>query len=61
MYDSALTDVTAEQFEAIWNGAASVAEVVDRVTALTGKGVPRWAVMARAAAIRKAGILLKPM
>ena len=51
--------VPAETFAAAWNSAASLADVVERMRQLAGGGVPRWAVMARAAALRKDGVALK--
>ncbi|MDB5306616.1 MAG: hypothetical protein JWO38_818 [Gemmataceae bacterium] len=48
--------IPQEQFVAAWNGAASLPEAVERVKQLAGGAVPRWAVMARAAALRKGGV-----
>jgi hypothetical protein len=48
--------VPADRFAGIWNAAGSVDEVVARVRELVGPPVPRWSVLARAAAVRKAGI-----
>ena len=45
-------------FAEAWNKAGSISEVVDRVKELVG-AVPRWSVMARAAALRKSGIELQ--
>ncbi|MDB5307489.1 MAG: hypothetical protein JWO38_1691, partial [Gemmataceae bacterium] len=42
--------IPQEQFVAAWNGAGSLPEAVGRVKELAGGAVPRWAVMARAAA-----------
>jgi hypothetical protein len=53
-----LERVPADQFVALWNGAWSVDDVVGGVVVLVGP-VPRWAVMARAAALRKGGADLK--
>ena len=48
-------------FVAAWEAAATLAEVTERIRELAGGMVPRWAVMARAAEIRKAGVELKPL
>jgi hypothetical protein len=53
--------VPQEQFVAAWNGAHTLDEVAARVKLLAGGNVPRWAVMARAMALRKDGIALKPL
>jgi hypothetical protein len=45
-------------FTEAWNTATSLSEVVERVKALVG-AVPRWSVMARAAALRRSGIELQ--
>ena len=51
--------VPQDQFVAAWNAGGSLSEVVERVKELAGGNVPRWAVMARAAALRKAGVEMK--
>jgi hypothetical protein len=54
--------VPEEAFVAAWNGAGSLDEATQRVKELAGgKNVPRWAVMARAAALRKAGRPMKEL
>ena len=53
--------VPQDDFVGAWNGAATLAEVVERVKELVGGNVPKWAVMARAVAIRKGGVELKPL
>jgi hypothetical protein len=53
--------VPQESFVAAWNVAGSLAEVVERVKELAGGNVPKWAVMARAMALRRAGITLKEL
>ncbi|HUR55834.1 MAG TPA: hypothetical protein VMZ71_16980 [Gemmataceae bacterium] len=53
--------VPQADFVAAWEAAATLAEVTERVRELAGGMVPRWAVMARAAEIRKAGVELKPL
>ncbi|MBN9518551.1 hypothetical protein J0H58_08545 [bacterium] len=61
MHDRAW-QVPEEAFAAAWNGAGSLAEAADRVKALAGgKQVSRWAVLARAAALRKAGRPMKEL
>jgi hypothetical protein len=50
-----------DAFVAAWNGGVSLAEVVEKVKELAGGNVPKWAVMARAVAIRKGGTELKPL
>jgi len=55
MHDRAW-QVPEEAFVAAWNGAGSLDEATERVKELAGgKQVPRWAVIARAVALRKAG------
>ena len=52
--------LTRERFIAIWNTAETLAEAAERVKQAVGGGaVPRWAVMARAGALRKEGVELK--
>lgn len=53
--------VPQEQFVLAWNAADSLAGVVEQVKQLAGGNVPRWAVMARATALRKEGLNLKPL
>jgi hypothetical protein len=53
--------VPRDRFVAAWNSAASLGEAVERVKELADGYVPRWAVMARAAALRKEGVELKPL
>jgi hypothetical protein len=53
--------VPREMFVAAWNAAGSLADAVERVKQLAGGNVPRWAVMARAVALRKGGVELKPL
>ncbi|MDB5310644.1 MAG: hypothetical protein JWO38_4846 [Gemmataceae bacterium] len=50
--------VPATEFVGLWNTANSLDAVVERVRQLVGP-IPRWAVIARAAAIRKGGTELK--
>lgn len=53
--------VPQDAFVSAWNESASLTDVVERVKLLAGGNVPRWAVMARAAEIRKNGTELKPL
>ena len=53
--------VPRDQFVAAWNGSETLDEAAARVRALAGGQVPRWAVMARAAALRKEGAELKSL
>lgn len=45
-------------FTTIWNGAESFDDAVERVRDRVGKA-PRWAVLARASALRRRGVDLK--
>jgi hypothetical protein len=51
--------VPQHQFVGAWNESGTLTEVVERVKELAGGNVPKWAVMARAVALRKAGVTLK--
>jgi hypothetical protein len=53
--------IPQDQFIVAWNAAGSLGEVVERVKELVGGNVPRWAVMARATALRKAGVEMRPL
>ncbi|QEL15606.1 SprT family zinc-dependent metalloprotease [Limnoglobus roseus] len=53
--------VPDDQFAAWWRAARSVAEVVEKVGEAVGGVFPRWAVIARAVAGRKAGFTLPPL
>jgi hypothetical protein len=53
--------VPQDQFVAAWNAAATLDEAAGAIRALAGGTVPRWAVMARAAGLRRDGIELKPL
>lgn len=46
-------------FAALWNAAGSLAAVVAAVTEVSTRPVPRWAVLARATALRQAGVELR--
>ncbi len=54
-------DVPQAQFVAAWNAAATLDEAAVAVRALAGGPAPRWAVMARAGELRKAGVALRPL
>jgi hypothetical protein len=56
-----VSGIPGDQFAAAWNAADSLAEAVERVKQLAGGHVPRWAVMARVAALRKEGVVLKEL
>jgi hypothetical protein len=51
--------VTDDQFAALWNAAGSLAAVVTAVSEGSPRPVPRWAVLARATALRQAGVSLR--
>jgi hypothetical protein len=53
--------VPQEAFVAAWNAAATLDEVVAVIRTLAAGVVPRWAVMARAAGLRRDGVALKPL
>ncbi len=48
-----------DAFAALWNSAGSLAAVVAGVSEGTARPVARWAVLARAQALRQAGVLLR--
>lgn len=54
-------DVPQDQFVAAWNAAATLDEAAAAIRALVGGPAPRWAVMARASALRADGVPLKPL
>lgn len=51
--------ISDETFAELWTTARSADEAVERFRSLAGGSVPRWAVIARAVACRKAGTDLK--
>jgi hypothetical protein len=53
--------VPQEQFVEAWNGAASLPDAVARVKELARGAVPKWAVMARATALRKGGVEMRSL
>ena len=53
--------VPQDQFVGAWNTAGSLADVVERMKELAGGAAPRWAVMARAVALKKGGVELKQL
>ena len=53
--------VPQDAFVGAWNGSGSLSEVVEKVKLLAGGNVPKWAVMARAVALRKGGFELKKL
>jgi hypothetical protein len=50
-----------DQFVAAWNASATLDEAAARIRILVGGAAPRWAVLARALALRKEGAELKPL
>jgi hypothetical protein len=54
-------NVPTGEFVAAWNAAASLDEVAAAMRTMAGGATPRWAVMARAAALRRDGQCLKPL
>ena len=49
-----------ERFIAVWNAAETPAEAAEKVKRAVGGGAaPRWAVMARAGALREEGVQLR--
>jgi hypothetical protein len=53
--------VPQEQFVAAWNGANSLDEAAAKVKELARGNVPRWALLVRVQALRKAGVKLKQL
>ena len=53
--------VPQAQFVAAWAAAATLDEAAAAIRVLAAGPTPRWAVMARAAALRKEGVPLKPL
>ena len=53
--------VPQDQFVAAWTTAATLDDAAATLRVLAGGPVPRWAALARAAALRKDGIELKPL
>jgi len=51
--------VPAEQFVAAWNGSGSLDQAVLAIRAVAGGPTPRWALMARAAELRREGFTLR--
>lgn len=49
----------ADVFAGVWNRSGSLDEAASKVKELVGGRAPRWAVLARATALRKAGADLK--
>ena len=54
-----VNQVPQDQFVTAWNSATTLAEAAARIAALAGKTVPGWAVLSRAAELRKTGIELR--
>lgn len=53
--------IPQEHFVAAWNAATSMPDVIRRLKEIAGGAVPRWAVMARAVALRKGGVELRQL
>lgn len=53
--------LSEKRFVALWNTSASLSEVTEKVKGEVGTPCPRWAVLARAVALREQGLDLKPM
>jgi hypothetical protein len=51
--------ISSEDFVEAYQGACSINDVVDRLAKQTGRGVSRSMVVRRAAAYRRAGVVLK--
>lgn len=53
-----LSNLTDDEFSRLWNTARDLDEAAERVREVAGK-VPRWAVLARASALRRRGVELR--
>lgn len=53
--------VPQEQFAAAWNAAVTLDDAAAAIRTLAGGPAPRWALMARAAELRKVGVVMKPL
>jgi hypothetical protein len=53
-----LLNISDDAFTQLWNQAQSVDEAVEWVREVAGK-VPRWAVLAKASALRRKGVELR--
>ena len=53
-----VNQLSGDEFMAMWNGSDNLDEVVEKVVERVGK-VPRWAVLVKATALRKAGNSMK--
>ncbi|VTS00581.1 unnamed protein product [Gemmata massiliana] len=53
--------VPREEFIALWNAAGSLDEVAAQILARVGPRAPRWAVIARAAELRRDGATLRAL
>lgn len=56
-----LASLPDETFLRLWNASASLDEAAARIRVIVGRPCPRWAVMARAAALRREGVGVKPL
>jgi hypothetical protein len=53
-----LAGMSDEVFARLWNEARDLNDAAERVREVAGR-VPRWAVLARASALRRQGVALK--
>ena len=53
-----LSNLSDDVFVRLWNAARDLDEAAERVREVVGK-VPRWAVLARASALRRKGVELR--
>ena len=53
--------IPQDAFVEAWNGSESATEATERCKQLAGGNVPRWAVMARAVALKKTGIEMRSL
>ena len=56
-----LDRLPADRFAVLWDQATSLTDMTARVKAEVGTPCPRWAVLARAVALRERGMRLKAM
>ncbi len=53
-----LLNLPDDEFSLLWNQARDLDEATERIREVVGR-VPRWAVLARASALRRKGVELK--
>lgn len=54
-----LSSLPDDRFIALWNAADTLDEAAANIRAKVGTPCPRWAMMARASALRGAGVAMK--